>query len=244
MLLVAVAVVAWLIAEIRPRYCALHGARMQKEVVYISYGLIGYSPEYKAAFQTFSNANNTIAGGCIVGENSPTYGRTFFCAICRDLKAQWGAKQSAAEKQAMVLAAQSAPSMNATNVTGRSLIEDAARNGDPELMRLILRMPGSVDAVKRGELTPLYHAVAFENEVATRLLLEAGASLQVRTSDGRTALHQAAEYGGSSLVELLVEHHADVNARDEKGRTPLWFARHHNKHRNVQEFLRSKGAIQ
>lgn len=64
---------------------------------------------------------------------------------------------------------------------------------------------------KRG-LTPLHWAAADDQKGAMRLLLEAGAEVDVFDAVGMTPLALAVESGFLGVVELLLEHGADVNA--------------------------------
>ena len=61
-------------------------------------------------------------------------------------------------------------------------------------------------------------------EEAARVLLEAGADVNVRNEGDFTALHCAAFSGLPELVQTFVEHGADINARDWRGRTPFRIA--------------------
>jgi len=55
-----------------------------------------------------------------------------------------------------------------------------------------------------------------------RMLLEAGAEVDVRDTDGKTALHYALR-GGAENIRVLLEFGADVNAQARNGYTPLTY---------------------
>ena len=61
-------------------------------------------------------------------------------------------------------------------------------------------------------------------EKAAKVLLEAGADINVVNEADFTALHGAAFRGLNEVIEYLVEQGADINARDFRGRTPYRLA--------------------
>ena len=73
--------------------------------------------------------------------------------------------------------------------------------------------------------TALMKASFAGHEEVVRLLLDAGASDDVKTNQGETALILAAQYGETEAARLLLEAEADPNAADETGRTAYTWAR-------------------
>ncbi len=72
-----------------------------------------------------------------------------------------------------------------------------------------------------GGSTPLILAAIFaQNEVA-RILIDAGANLELRNSKGSTALHQACFFCRPEIVQMLLKAGADSSQTDNDGRTPL-----------------------
>jgi len=92
-----------------------------------------------------------------------------------------------------------------------------------------------VDGGARGGRTPL-HAFAHQADHQTvTWLIEHGADVHARSSDGQTAAHFAAERNtGPTTLALLAESGADLSARDEDGRTPLEIAKLNGKTRLVE----------
>jgi len=73
-------------------------------------------------------------------------------------------------------------------------------------------------------------------------LVQAGADLNMRDSQGLTALHWAAEHGHSKLTKILLDHHADVDAtQTDTANTPLMFAAQ-SAHNSVMKILLRHGA--
>ncbi|CAN0065185.1 unnamed protein product [Bubo scandiacus] len=89
--------------------------------------------------------------------------------------------------------------------------------------------------------TPLIKAVEHQHKDCVAILLEHGASPDLKGAGGNTALHLAVAIPSKSLVELLLEHKAHINAQNELGYTPLTLAI--TKHcEEMVEFLLQKGA--
>ncbi|MBR3903074.1 MAG: ankyrin repeat domain-containing protein [Akkermansia sp.] len=75
-----------------------------------------------------------------------------------------------------------------------------------------------------GELSifyPLIHATARNHVTMVKSLLEAGADVGVRRSDGDTALLSACIENNPEMIQLLLEAGSDINARNNYGYTPL-----------------------
>jgi ankyrin repeat protein len=58
----------------------------------------------------------------------------------------------------------------------------------------------------------------------TRLLIEHGADVNARMSDGKTALMFAAMFDRTEIIELLLEHGADASLQAGDGSTALSLA--------------------
>jgi len=67
---------------------------------------------------------------------------------------------------------------------------------------------------------PLHSAVAANYTMIAKMLLEAGAEINVVQMSGATPLHSAAHNGNIELLILLLEAGANVNAKMEDGKTP------------------------
>ena len=67
---------------------------------------------------------------------------------------------------------------------------------------------------------PLNSTVAANNSDITKILLEAGAEVNVTQSSGLTPLHSAAYHGNIEILILLLEAGADIHAKTDAGKTP------------------------
>ena len=75
-----------------------------------------------------------------------------------------------------------------------------------------------------GDNTGLHWAASLGLAEMARLLIDNGADLDIRNTDGNTPLHWAAGEGQKELVVILIAHGADINARGKNGWTPLRWA--------------------
>jgi ankyrin repeat protein len=121
---------------------------------------------------------------------------------------------------------------------------DAARNGDLEKVRAMLK--GNPDLVfSRDSLyaswSPLHDAAHGARRDVAELLLANRADVNRKDKDGQTSLHWAVGRGHKDTAELLLAHGADVNAKDNDGKTPLSRAVYAG-HRDVAELLLVNGA--
>jgi hypothetical protein len=70
-----------------------------------------------------------------------------------------------------------------------------------------------------------------------QLLLDSGASVNMRQNNGMTPLMIACKEGSEKVVEELIRRNADINAQDVMGWTPLIWSVHHSKHGKMEIIL-------
>ena len=117
--------------------------------------------------------------------------------------------------------------INALDILGESSLYRAARDGDRALVKLLLEHSKAVVKVHTGNgrlITPLHFAVQVGELDICRLLLEHGADLASRNSDGFVPLHVASGRGHLNIVEEFLSRGADPNAQDVRLWTPLHWA--------------------
>jgi ankyrin repeat protein len=108
-----------------------------------------------------------------------------------------------------------------------SVLIDAARSGNPEVVKEILRYGPKLETRDRkGKTAPLFAAGEStrsdedgERVECVRMLAKAGATVDARDREGNTLLHKAYLL---EVDEELLKLGADVNARNHDGETPIF----------------------
>jgi ankyrin repeat protein len=119
-----------------------------------------------------------------------------------------------------------AADVNAAQPDGMTALHWAATRDDVELAQMLLYAGANVKATTRiNAYTPLLLAAKNGNRAVMDPLLNAGADVNIRTSNGTTVLMFAAASGNADAVTVLLDHRADVNAKESvRGLTALMFA--------------------
>lgn len=110
---------------------------------------------------------------------------------------------------------------------GLNALAWAAMKGHKELIKLLVLKKGfDIDALDNLCGQPaLHHAMSSRVPFSVRqLLVDLGANIYIRTSDGREPIHQAANIGCQETMELLLEKGAGINSLDGRGHTVLYRA--------------------
>jgi ankyrin repeat protein len=99
---------------------------------------------------------------------------------------------------------------------GPALAEASAR-GHVDTVRLLLndqyRAPLDVDRqIEKYKMTALHRAASYSHEEIVRLLISAGADVNVQNFFTGAALHFASYRRNASIIRMLLAHGADVNA--------------------------------
>ncbi len=102
---------------------------------------------------------------------------------------------------------------------------DAARKGDREAVRALLKQGADVSVAEGDGITALHLAARAGDAELVQVLVYAGANMRATTRLGAyTPLMMAAQAGHSAAVAALIAGGADVNATSTTGTTPLMFA--------------------
>ncbi|HEX5228693.1 MAG TPA: ankyrin repeat domain-containing protein [Bryobacteraceae bacterium] len=126
------------------------------------------------------------------------------------------------------------PSLN----EGSTPLMRAAKNGDSDAIRLLLKYGADPNARQKNQTTALMFAAglgrgtgAFTKDYATeaellesvQVLVAAGADVNAVNDTGETPLHYGAQ-ASDDIVKFLAAHGAKLDAKDSKGRTPVEMA--------------------
>lgn len=104
-------------------------------------------------------------------------------------------------------------------------VADAARRGDAESVRALLREGADVQSAHGDGFTALHWAALQGRADVAGMLLYAGAQTGARTRlGGHTPLHIAASRGHVDVVRLLLDRNADPDASTDNGTTALMLA--------------------
>lgn len=107
----------------------------------------------------------------------------------------------------------------------RTLLQLAVQHGDLLKVTYLLQHQASVstkDIHKRTALHLAMHSDSIFHSIdIPRMLIEAGAVVNVQDEHGRTPLHYACLVGNPHLARLLLENGADMTMQDEKSKMAL-----------------------
>ena len=118
---------------------------------------------------------------------------------------------------------------------------EAAKHGDLEEMRLLLKLGLNSNVHDSRNMAPLHFASYNGFPEIAELLLQNGAMVNIKDNYGMMPLHKASMNGHLEIVKLLLQNGADVNARTRGKYTPLHLAAYYC-HFEIVEFLVQTGA--
>ena len=117
---------------------------------------------------------------------------------------------------------------------------EATKNGDDELVKLLIAAGADVNKADKWGSPPLHSAAEYGHTDCVKLLIAAGADVNKTNEDSETPLYTAAWNGHTECVKLLIDAGADVNKADKFGETPLYKAEEGG-HTECAELLRAAG---
>jgi ankyrin repeat protein len=78
----------------------------------------------------------------------------------------------------------------------------------------------NLDIHNKNGLTPLALAIQYRNKKGLKLLLDAGANMEITVLEDQTALHIACQLGNLPAVEALLQHGCQTSRLNGRGQTP------------------------
>ena len=107
----------------------------------------------------------------------------------------------------------------------RATVADAAKAGDREAVRSLLKQAADVNAAEGDGTTALHWAARSGDAELVQMLVYAGANVRATTRLGAyTPLMMAAQAGHAAAVAALIAGGSDAKAASTTGTTPLMFA--------------------
>ncbi|MCG6871918.1 MAG: ankyrin repeat domain-containing protein [Gammaproteobacteria bacterium] len=119
------------------------------------------------------------------------------------------------------LASDSYRQPDAVHSNGKTALMQAARDGNEEIVRRLLRSGVDVNRQNTNGGTAIMYAALGDRLAITRILVDQGADVDARASNGWSALMIAAVKGHAAIARFLVAHGADPDAMDIYRWTPL-----------------------
>ena len=116
--------------------------------------------------------------------------------------------------------------VNAADDDGNLPIHNAARKGNTEAVKVLIMNGSKIDIFNTdnyyftniNKLTPLVLACVYEQHEAVKLLIQAGADVNLTEKKARTPLHWACYNGNIDIVKLLIDNGANALIKDKDGK--------------------------
>lgn len=127
------------------------------------------------------------------------------------------------------------------SVSGISALSQAAYQGVPSLVDILLEHGAKIDLPSKKGLTPLHFATIKQFYPVIKQLVQKGTDVNYPNHDGVTPLFIACSEGYTAIVEYLLLHGANPNIQDKNAKTPLMQAVSGN-HYKIAQLLILHGA--
>jgi ankyrin repeat protein len=144
-------------------------------------------------------------------------------------------RAAAAECMQVILA--SGVDIETPDYDGRTALHNVAwRAAETEAkaaVKTLLAKGASIHATDRYKRTPLFYA---SNSEVVTVLLDSGAHIEARDSEGERPLHPASRFSKLAVVNALIRAGAKLDAVDDKGETPLHVAAWNKSDSSIEVF--------
>ena len=97
----------------------------------------------------------------------------------------------------------------------------AAHFGKEDIVRILLRNHANPNSSSQNgfQVFPLHAALGNQQDIIAKMLIEAGAEVNVVQSSRITPLHIAAQYGNIDMIIILLENGANIAIQTDQGQT-------------------------
>ncbi|XP_071636363.1 ankyrin repeat domain-containing protein 16 isoform X1 [Temnothorax longispinosus] len=137
--------------------------------------------------------------------------------------------------------------VNVTNKDMKRPLHEAAQFAQEDILKYLLNKGASVDALKRGDWTPLMLACTKSGLAARQCigaLLTANANAYLRNKDGWTPLLIACRTGDEKAIDILLKHLPTcIDDRSNNGRSALHIAAFHGHERVINLLVASNANL-
>jgi ankyrin repeat protein len=127
--------------------------------------------------------------------------------------------------------------------TNTTALDQAAENGNLEIVRTLVRAGARANLENRSGRSPLMYLREKATVELVRELISAGARVNASDESGTTALMNAAEYSSPAVVKELIENGARIDLKDDDGKTALMFAAGNDDARNAKILIDAGAAL-
>ena len=114
--------------------------------------------------------------------------------------------------------------VNCVNQSNKGPLHLAAHfcGGATDIAKILIKNGAEIDAkTNNGLQSPLHFASSEGHQEVVKLLLENGATHDIKDIDDNEPIHYASALGHNQCVEILIQHGAYLNTRGRFGLTPL-----------------------
>lgn len=118
--------------------------------------------------------------------------------------------------------------VNAVDRHGHTALMQAAKTGDIETVRDLLRRGASIQMTSEKGKSALHYAAANGHVEIVKLLIDAGADVNLRDNEWHTPLMLAAIYGCNHTIQTLLQNGADPSMKTRSGSTAATYAELNN----------------
>lgn len=124
--------------------------------------------------------------------------------------------------------------LNSRNLNQETPLFIAARNGNLDIMKLLLDSGANMHLPTSKKVTPLH--ISVPHPPVAKLLIKLGSQIESRDDNGDTPLHHAVSSNSMETVCMLLYYNADANALNNNNDTPLTKAMMRG-HQDIQRIL-------